>query len=255
MRARLALAAVAAAAGLLAAAPGAAAQAGPVLVVGDSLELGTGPYLREELRQVELDIDAKTGRSSAQGLVALRRDLRPRYRVVVFDLGVNDGAAAPVAANLAAARQITGDRCLVVSTLHGPGAYVVPANRAIRAFADANPEVVLVDWDAAADPALVNPDGVHPTPAGYARRARVVADGIGVCLAGESRTAPYKRRRLAPRGTSRPAAPAIRWAALGLPSRSLLALAGAALDALTQLTEATLVTLRGERSEAVLGAP
>jgi lysophospholipase L1-like esterase len=253
MRARLALATVVAVAGLLAAAPGAAAQAGPVLVVGDSLEVGTGPYLRAQLRSVELDIDAKTGRSSTQGLVALRQDLRPRYRVVVFDLGVNDGAAAPVAANLAAARQITGHRCLVVATLHGPGAYVVPANRAIRGFADANPQVVLVDWDAAADPALLNPDGVHPTPAGYAARARVVADGIGACLAGEP--PPRKRRRGAPRGTSRRAAPAIRWAALVLPSRSLLALATGALDAFTQLTEDTLAMLRGERSEAVLGAP
>ena len=253
MRGRVALAAVAALAGFLAAAAGAAAQAGPVLVVGDSLEVGTGPYLREELRSVELDIDAKTGRSSTQGLVALRRDLRPRYRVVVFDLGVNDGAAASVAANLITARQITGDRCLVVSTLHGPGAYVDPANRAIHAFADANPEVVLVDWDAAADPALLNPDGVHPTPAGYATRARVVADGIAACLAGEA--PPRERRRLAPSGTSRPAAPAIRWAALELPSRSLLALAAGALEAFTQLTEGILDRLRGERSEAVLGAP
>ena len=64
--------------------------------------------------------------------------------------------------------------------------------------------------------------------------------------------APHKRRRPAP---SRPAAPAIRWAALGLPSRSLLALAAGALHAFAQLTESTLVTLRGERSEAVLGAP
>jgi lysophospholipase L1-like esterase len=252
MRARLALAALAAVAGLLAAASGAAAQAGPVLVVGDSLEVGTGPYLRQELRSVNLDIDAETGRTSAQGLLALRQDMRPRYRVVVFDLGVNDGAAAPVAASLAAARQVAGDRCLVVSTLHGPGAYVVPANRAIRAVADASPGVVLVDWDAAADPALVNPDGVHATPAGYARRARVVADGIVACLAGEPTAAPHKRRRPAP---SRPAAPAIHWAALGLPSRSLLALAAGALDAFAQLAESTLVTLRGERSEAVLGAP
>lgn len=247
MRARLALAAVTA---LLAAAAGATAQTGPVLVVGDSLEVGTGPYLRGELRSVELDIDAKTGRSSTQGLVVLRERMRPQYRGVVFDLGVNDGAAGPLAANLASARQITGDRCLVVSTLHGPGAYVVPANRAIRAFADATPGVVLVDWDAAADPALMNPDGVHPTPAGYARRARVVADGIGACLVGAPRTAPGKRRQ-----RPRPAPPAIRWAALAFPSRSLLALASGALDAFTQLAESTLLTLRGERSEAVLGAP
>ena len=45
MRGRLALAAVAALAVLLAAAAAAAVQTGPVLVVGDSLEVGSRPYL------------------------------------------------------------------------------------------------------------------------------------------------------------------------------------------------------------------
>jgi lysophospholipase L1-like esterase len=263
MRPRPALVATAALAAVLAAAAGAvpaSGDTGRVLVVGDSLEVGTGPYLRGALGSVELDIDAKTSRTSTQGLAVLRRRLLPEYRAVVFDLGVNDGAAVrQLAANLVAARQVVDDRCLVVSTVHRPGASTVQANRAIRAFADADLHAVLVDWDAAADPALLSTDGVHAKPLGYKRRAQVVAEGVAACLAGgraapPQASAPPELEPHRPRRHARPAAPAIHWSALGLPWRSLVALAADALDVVRQLAETTLAGLRHERPEIVLGA-
>src|SRR5918998_5056707 len=48
-------------------APASAQQS--VLVIGDSLEVGSGPYLREALPRVE--IDAEKGRPSATGVTVL----------------------------------------------------------------------------------------------------------------------------------------------------------------------------------------
>ena len=174
----------------LALAPAAAeAQSGPVLVVGDSLEVGTGPHLRRELASVPITIDARTGRPSSEGVRVLRERLRPSHEVVVFDLGTNDDPAqtASLARNLATVRERAGDRCLVVSTVTRPpvnGVSVAGMNRTVRDFVDATADVRLVDWEAATrrDPAMLAADDVHATPAGYAARARLVAAAIEECF-------------------------------------------------------------------------
>ena len=113
--------------------------------------------------------------------------IAPEHDVVVFDLGTNDDPAAPeaLAADLAAAREIAGDRCLVVATLNRPPLNGVPVdglNRAVTSFAARTPNVSLVDWHAAAaaDPGLLI-DGVHSDADGYALRAGLFADAIASC--------------------------------------------------------------------------
>ncbi|HEY0410830.1 MAG TPA: alpha/beta fold hydrolase, partial [Candidatus Dormibacteraeota bacterium] len=56
-------------------------------------------------------------------------------------------------------------------------------NRAVRSFAASTSTARLVDWRSAAvaNPRLINPDGVHPTPAGYQLRARLFAQAIRSC--------------------------------------------------------------------------
>jgi hypothetical protein len=158
-----------------------------VLYVGDSLGVGTSPYLRSALDGERLDVDAEIGRPSAPGVNILQGLIGPQYDVVVFDLGTNDDPAAPgaLAADLARARQIAGDRCLVVATLNRPPLNGVPVdglNKAVESFAARDPNVSLVDWHAAAaaDPGLLT-DGIHPDADGYSLRARLFADAIDSC--------------------------------------------------------------------------
>ena len=172
--------------------PASAQGPGPVLVVGDSLEVGTEPYLRGELAGVDVAVDARTSRPSDEGVAVLREALRPQHEVVVFDLGTNDDPGDPGAltASLEAARQIAGDRCLVVATINRPplgGVSDAGLNDAVEAFAAASGARV-ADWRSAArEPGALQDDGVHGTASGYALRARLIAEAIRSCSAPASR--------------------------------------------------------------------
>jgi lysophospholipase L1-like esterase len=176
----VAVVAVAALAGL----PGTAMAA--VLVVGDSLGVGTEGALRAALPGTQVDADSLNGRPSSAGLPIVADMLGPEHDTVVFDLGTNDGnaAVATTAGSLSAARDLTGDRCLVVATLNRPPLAGVPIdaqNSMIRRFAASTPNVALVDWHdvAQSTPGALRDDGVHATSAGYALRGALFADAIG----------------------------------------------------------------------------
>jgi lysophospholipase L1-like esterase len=200
-----------------------------LLVVGDSLGVGTEGALRAALPEAEIQADSLNGRSSIEGVTVLRELLGPEHDTVVFDLGTNDGNAAVgvTAGSLVAARQLTGDRCLVVATLNRPPLAGIPIdgqNAMIRRFAATTPNVALVDWNdaASAAPGALRPDGVHTTAAGYALRGALFADAIrGGCLGGGGgRSAPPPIGGRAASGTDRPA-----------PRRSVPRPSGPALEA------------------------
>lgn len=157
-------------------------------MVGDSLEQGTGPHLQRELGDLAVTVDARRGRPSGEGIRVLRARLSPEHEVVVFDVGTNDAPSQPegLAANLRAARELVGGRCLVVASLQRPplnGVTVDGLDSAVRDFVAETPTALLVDWRAATtDPGVLAPDGVHGTPDGYALRARLVADAVRACL-------------------------------------------------------------------------
>ena len=162
---------------------------GPVLVVGDSLEVGTEPYLRQELGGVQLDVDAKTSRPSSDGLAVLQGALGPEHEVVVFDLGTNDDPSNPdgLAANLETA---AADRRWPLPRLRHdqPPA----AERRLRRRAERRRRAGrrragarIADWRSVASrPGVLQPDGVHATASGYALRASIVADAIRSCSGG-----------------------------------------------------------------------
>jgi GDSL-like lipase/acylhydrolase family protein len=171
-----------------------AAANASVAYVGDSLGVGTVPYLRSELDGVKIDDDSEIGRPSSAGLPILEQKMTANPDVVVFDLGTNDDTANPdaLASDLAAARQIAGSRCMVIATLNRPPYNGVPVNglnHAVTSFAAADGNVALVDWHARAqaDPSLLISDGVHPTPQGYALRAKLFAAAIKSCGSGRPR--------------------------------------------------------------------
>jgi hypothetical protein len=162
-----------------------------VAYVGDSLGVGTVPYLRAELPSVTIDDDSEIGRPSSVGLPILKSKMSANPDVVVFDLGTNDDPANPdaLASDLAAARQIAGSRCMVMATLNRPPLNGVPVdglNRAVTSFAAADGNVALVDWHGhvQSNPSLLISDGVHPTPTGYTLRAKLFAAAIRSCGAG-----------------------------------------------------------------------
>ena len=162
-----------------------------VLVVGDSLQVGTGPYLEQELGALPVEFDHRTGRGSAEGVSVLRSRLRPEHTIVMFDLGTNDDPRNPDALYSAmnSAREIAGDRCLVVATVLRPpynGVGVDGMNAAVERFALDNPGVQLVDWYGivTSTPGMLYEDGVHARPEGYALRGRLLADAVAACSGG-----------------------------------------------------------------------
>lgn len=175
-----------------------AAAGASVLYVGDSLGVGTVPDLRGQLDGVAITDDSEIGRPSGVGVDVLGSLISPQADIVVFDLGTNDDPASPgtLATDLARARQIADDRCMVVATLNRPPLNGVPVNglnKAVASFAASDPNVEVVDWHAAAaaDPDLLI-DGIHTDASGYALRAHLFAESIASCLqfAGSPAAAP-----------------------------------------------------------------
>jgi hypothetical protein len=109
-----------------------------VLVVGDSLVVGTAPYLKRQLSE-SVTYDGRVGRPSPEAVSVLRSSFSGQ-RVVVFDAGVNDDPGQPstLSRDLASVRRLVGTRCLVVATMSRPpynGVTVDGLNRAVRSFA------------------------------------------------------------------------------------------------------------------------
>lgn len=163
---------------------------GGALVVGDSLEELTSPYLQRYLPGVPLTIDAVGGYNSYQIFDLFEQSYDPSQSVIVFDAGTNDNPAYPqiLAGNLNAVAERIGDRCMVVPTIHGltvDGIGNDGKNRVVHAFAAARLGTQVPDWAGAvaAHPELMQSDDLHPIPAGADYRARLIAQGIEGCLA------------------------------------------------------------------------
>jgi hypothetical protein len=170
-----------------------AAPSGGVLVVGDSLEELTSPYLSKFLPGIPLTVNAVGGSNSFQILELFEESYDPSQRVIVFDAGTNDNPSYPqiLAENLAKVAATVGDRCMVVPTIHGlhPGGVDdTGKNRAVAEFAASRPGTQTPDWAGAVarHPELMQADNLHPIEAGAELRARLIARGVMGCLAFES---------------------------------------------------------------------
>jgi hypothetical protein len=168
-----------------------AAQARPhVLVVGDSLEELTSPYLARYLPGVELTVNAVGGYNSFQIFDLFQESYDPSVDVVVFDAGTNDNPSYPeiLAGNLAKVAEIVGDRCMVVPTVHGftvEGVDNTGKNRVVAEFAASRPGTQVPDWagTVATRPDLMQADNLHPIEEGADYRAQLIAQGVQGCLA------------------------------------------------------------------------
>jgi hypothetical protein len=173
----------------LAAPPVSASGSGGVLVVGDSLEELTSPYLQRYLPGVRLTVNAVGGSNSYQILELFEESYDPSQSAIVFDAGTNDNPAYPqiLAENLGKVAAAIGDRCMVVPTIHGltvNGIDSTGKNRVVHAFAASRPGTQVPDWAGAvaAHPELMQSDDLHPIPEGADYRAQLIAQGVQACL-------------------------------------------------------------------------
>jgi len=163
---------------------------GSVLVVGDSIEVLTIPYLQRHLPGVRLTTNAVGGYNSYQIFDLFQESYDPSHSVIVFDAGTNDNPAYPeiLAGNLNSVAAQVGERCLVVPTVYGftvDGVDNSGKNAVVRSFAASRPGTQVPDWHrvAATRKDLMQADDLHPTAAGAEYRARLIANGIKGCLA------------------------------------------------------------------------
>jgi hypothetical protein len=167
-----------------------ASGSGGVLVVGDSLEVLTIPYLKRYLPGVPLTTNAVGGYNSYQIFDLFEQSYDPSHSVIVFDAGTNDNPAYPqiLAENLTKVAARIGDRCMVVPTIHGltvSGIGNEGKNSVVRSFAASRLGTQVPDWAGAVatHPELMQADDLHPVPAGADYRAQLIAQGIKGCLA------------------------------------------------------------------------
>jgi hypothetical protein len=166
--------------------------AGRVLVVGDSLAELTSPYLQRLLPGVPITVNAVGGSNSFQIFDLFQESYEPSDSVIVFDAGTNDDPEYPqiLAENLQKVVQTAGNRCIVVPTIHGftvNGVDNAGKNRVVAEFAASRPGTQTPDWAGFVHthPQLMQSDNLHPIEAGSEGRARLIAEGIDRCLAGE----------------------------------------------------------------------
>ena len=166
-----------------------ASGSGGVLVVGDSLEELTSPYLKQYLPGVPLTVNAVGGSNSFQIFDLFQESYDPSQSVIVFDAGTNDNPAYPeiLAGNLRKVAAEIGDRCMVVPTIHGltvNGIDSTGKNRVVEEFAASRPGTQVPDWATAEEthPELMQADDLHPIAAGAELRARLIARGVKACL-------------------------------------------------------------------------
>jgi hypothetical protein len=166
-----------------------ASGSGGVLVVGDSLEELTSPYLKQYLPGVPLTVNAVGGYNSFQIFDLFQESYDPSQSVIVFDAGTNDNPAYPeiLAGNLSKVAETIGGRCMVVPTIHGftvNGIDNTGKNNVVASFAASRPGTQVPDWARAEEthPELMQADDLHPTAAGADLRARLIARGIKACL-------------------------------------------------------------------------
>ena len=155
-----------------------------VLVVGDSLAVGTLPYLGPLLGDRTIVAAARNGITTPQGMRLVRMNLRTvTPKTVIFSLGTNDGSSAKRFADRLrrTMRLLPQDACVVWSTIIRPrrkGEYR-GLNRVLHQAKRRDPRLVVVNWEhAVAVGAVQLPDGLHADTAGYRHRSEMIAEAI-----------------------------------------------------------------------------
>ena len=155
-----------------------------ILIIGDSIAVGTMPYLDGMLADRNLTWDAVNGRTTPGGLQALREALREvEPQAVVAILGANDGPDPRrfTSRLRRMLRDLAPDTCVIWSTIVRPprkGRYAA-MNRALRAEAARDHRLVVINWDRAVKRGTVHlRDGLHADAEGYRYLSFKIAQAV-----------------------------------------------------------------------------
>jgi hypothetical protein len=181
----------------------ASAQAGPngkgggkprvakrAFVVGDSLAVGTRPYLIRALGGWRVGHSISISKHAPEGVGELaRRGARSLPPVVVASLGTNDdpGAVGSFDHSVRVALRAVGKRgCVVWPNIVRPpvgGRTYAGYNGVLRRLAARRDNLIVFNWTrmAGRNGGWFGGDGVHPTGVGYASRARGIANKVREC--------------------------------------------------------------------------
>lgn len=167
----------------------ASASSKRVLVNGDSLAVGTAPYIPGLLPHWSVQQTTKTSRHAPEGPPILRGYGRSLPRVLVISLGTNDDPRA-----LSTFRQAVHDtmsiagskRCVVWVNIVRPavvGTSYAGYNRVLSEESKPRENLRVVNWArmAHSHPEWFGSDGVHPDASGYQTRAAAIARSVKRC--------------------------------------------------------------------------
>jgi hypothetical protein len=160
-----------------------------LLVNGDSLAVGTEPYLPQELRRWRITQSTEVSRHAFEGADVMRAYGRSLPRVVHVSLGTNDDPRT-VDAFRAAIREVMEvagpRRCVVWTNIVRPpvaGASYAGYNRALARESRPRQNLRVVDWARMVrdNPHWLAADGVHVNADGYRARAKAIARSVRRC--------------------------------------------------------------------------
>ena len=174
---------------MTAVAPATADAAKRLLVVGDSLAVGTAPYIPRELSawRVQQRVEVSLQHYSAASI--MRSYGRALPRVIHVSAGTN-GSPGDIAGFRASVRAVMAAagprRCVVWANIVRPpygGVSYAGLNRVLADESRKRKNLRIVNWVRLArqNPGWFGSDGVHPTATGYAVRSRRVATSVRRC--------------------------------------------------------------------------
>jgi lysophospholipase L1-like esterase len=160
-----------------------------LLVVGDSLTVGTRPYLHHWLGRWHIHTVASISKQVTEGPGTLRAFGRRLPRVIFVNLGTNGDprSVSLFRHEIVRTMRIAGPRrCVVWSSIVRPpvaGRSYHDLNRTLADEARKRPNLMLFRWVKLAHrhPSWFGPDHVHVTASAYNIRARAMARTIRSC--------------------------------------------------------------------------
>ncbi|MBV9660872.1 MAG: hypothetical protein JO337_06920 [Acidimicrobiales bacterium] len=149
--------------------------------MGDSVLLAASPALTAQFG-TQITVDAAVGRQVSAGLERLAAyqasGALSKYHTVMIDLGTNGAFETSQFAALSGL--LSGVPSVVIYNVHADRPWASTSNATISAgVATHGSQMKLVDWNqAASDPSLLYPDGIHPDSTGSRLYSQLLVNSL-----------------------------------------------------------------------------